>query len=268
MATYVIGDIQGCYDPLMRLLDKINFDTSKDILWFTGDLVNRGPKSIETLRFIKNLGKSAISVLGNHDLYLLALANGLKVKDSKSHFLKNILNAPDRHELLNWLRMKPLAHFDKNINTILVHAGIPGQWTIQKTLQYASEVENILQGQSYAELLIEMYGNLPNRWSSTLQGIERYRFIINALTRMRMVHKDGRLNFSYKEYPNSKNQLVPWYKKPNSSWSETRIIFGHWSALGLFMESNFICLDDGCVWGRNLVAAKLLKKVEIIKVGC
>ena len=143
----------------MRLLDKINFDTSKDILWLTGDLVNRGPKSIETLRFIKNLGKSAISVLGNHDLYLLALANGLKVKDSKSHFLKNILNAPDRHELLNWLRMKPLAHFDKNINTILVHAGIPGQWTIQKTLQYASEVENILQSQSYAELLIEMYGN-------------------------------------------------------------------------------------------------------------
>ena len=164
--------------------------------------------------------------------------------------------------------MKPLAHFDKNINTILVHAGIPGQWTIQKTLQYASEAENILQGQSYAELLIEMYGNLPNQWSSTLQGIERYRFIINALTRMRMVHKDGRLNFSYKEHPNSKNQLVPWYKKPNSSWSETRIIFGHWSALGLFMESNFICLDDGCVWGRNLVAAKLLKKIEIIKVGC
>ena len=269
MATYVIGDIQGCYDPLMRLLDKINFDTSKDILWLTGDLVNRGPKSLETLRFIKNLGKSAISVLGNHDLYLLALANGLKTKNSKSRFLKNILNAPDRHELLNWLLMRPLAHFDKNINTILVHAGIPRQWTIQETLQYASEVENILQDQSYAELLIEMYGNQPSQWSSTLQGIERYRFIINALTRMRMVHRDGRLNFSYKEHPNNnKNQLVPWYKTPNPLWSETRIIFGHWSALGLLMESNFICLDDGCVWGRNLVAAKLLKKVEIIKVGC
>ena len=187
LAQYAIGDIQGCYDPFRRLLDKLAFDPDKDRLWLTGDLVNRGPKSRRTLRYVKSLGKSAITVLGNHDLHLLALANDINVTGSRFESLWKILGQDDCDELINWLRLQPLAHYSKKLNTLMVHAGVPAQWSVKKTLACAKEVESVLQSDTYPDFLEEMYGNKPDRWSSKLSGNKRLRFIVNALTRMRMV---------------------------------------------------------------------------------
>lgn len=258
MAIYAIGDVQGCYDPLQRLLEQIAFDGDKDTLWFCGDLVNRGPKSLKTLRFVKQLGDRAITVLGNHDLHLMGLATGAVPYSRRFESLKKVLNAPDLSELLGWLRHRPLAHYDPDLDTLLVHAGTHPTWSIRKTMARAAEVEAALMGDDWTTLLVNMYGNTPRRWSKSLSGYRRLRFIINTFTRMRMLSDSMSLNFAHAGPPwNARGSLVPWFDVPERASGNTRIVFGHWSALGLLALPRLICLDTGCVWGRQLTAMRL-----------
>lgn len=269
MAIYAIGDLQGCYEPFRRLLDKIRFDPTRDRLWLTGDLVNRGPHSLKTLRYVKSLGDSAITVLGNHDLHLLAL--GHDVRYSVAHFdsMWKVLGAKDGDELMEWLRHRPLAHFDKSINSLLVHAGLPPQWSAKKARRRAAEVEGLLRGNRYLWVLKHMYGNRPRRWSGSLSGAARVRFIINAFTRMRMIYADGRLNFTHSGPPaKARKDLIPWYAAKEPAWRGTRIVFGHWSALGLLVDDDKISVDTGCVWGRRLTAVRLDRTPKVKQVDC
>lgn len=269
MAEYAIGDLQGCYDPFRHLLDKISFDPGEDRLWLTGDLVNRGPKSRRTLRFVKSLGKSAITVLGNHDLHLIALANDVNVTNSRFESLWKILGQEDCDELIDWLRFRPLAHYSKKLNTLMVHAGLPPQWTVKKTLRRAGEVEAALRSDDYAEFLEDMYGNQPDKWSGRLSGKNRLRFIVNALTRMRMITADDRIEFSHTGPPDkARRNLTPWFEANNAKWRGTRIVFGHWSALGLMVTDDLISLDTGCVWGNRLTAVRLDEKPTVTDVRC
>jgi bis(5'-nucleosyl)-tetraphosphatase (symmetrical) len=269
MAQYAIGDLQGCYDPFRRLLDEISFDPEKDRLWLTGDLVNRGPKSRKTLRFVKSLGKSAITVLGNHDLHLIALANDINVTNSRFESLWKILGKDDCDELIDWLRFRPLAHYSRKLDTLMVHAGLPPQWTRKKTLRRAKEVETILRSADYTDFLQEMYGNKPDKWSGKLTGNNRLRYIVNALTRTRMITRDGRLEFSHNGPPaEATDALVPWYEADGARWRGSRIVFGHWSALGLIVNEDLIAVDTGCVWGRQLTAVRLDKKSTVTDVRC
>lgn len=262
MAVYAIGDLQGCYDPFRHLLDEIRYDPDKDTLWLVGDLVNRGPKSLKTLRFVRSLGDSAITVLGNHDLHLLALAAGQVRLGNRFSTLRKILDAPDRQELIDWLRHRPLAHYDASIGTMLVHAGTHPSWSVKKTLARAAEVEEELQGKKYQHVLGKMYGNTPAAWSGDLGGVKRLRFIINCLTRMRMLTRKGRLNFSHSGPPfKARKNLVPWFNVDQPAWAGTRIVFGHWSALGLVVLPQYVALDTGCIWGRQLTAVRLDKRV-------
>ena len=262
MAVYAIGDIQGCYDPLRHLLDDIQFDPSVDTLWLAGDLVNRGPKSLKTLRFIKGLGASAITVLGNHDLHLLALSVGSVRFGRRFDSLEKLLNAPDIDELCDWLRRQPMAHYDENLDTLLVHAGTHPCWTVKNTLARAAEVEASLQSDDYDILLGKMYGDTPNKWSGKLSGYKRLRFIINCLTRMRMITADHRLNFTHNALPwRARKNLLPWYTVDKPATKKTRVVFGHWSQLGLIVLPDLISLDTGCVWGRQLTAVRLDKRV-------
>ncbi|PSW10588.1 bis(5'-nucleosyl)-tetraphosphatase [Photobacterium rosenbergii] len=252
MSTYLVGDIQGCLDDLRQLLDTASFDPQHDQLWLTGDLVARGPLSLETLRFIKGLGKQATTVLGNHDLHLLAVAQGI-AKNKPKDKLQPILDAPDRDELLNWLRQQPLLAEHPEFPFVMTHAGVPACWNLQQAREQAREVENVLQGEDYLWLLENMYGNGPDAWSADLQGIERYRFTINAFTRMRFCYPDGRLDMACKLSPEntSDNQLVPWFtlKRPEMN---KRMIFGHWAALMGYEDDHAIGLDTGCVWGNSM----------------
>lgn len=268
MAVYAIGDIQGCYDPFRRLLDEIRFEPSEDTLWLTGDLVNRGPKSLKTLRFVRELGDSVITVLGNHDLHLLALEAGVVRFGKRFGSLSRLLDAPDVAELCEWLRHRPLAHYDEGIDTLLVHAGTYPSWTVKKTLARAGEVEAVLQRDGYATLLGKMYGDQPDLWSGSLTGYKRLRFIINCLTRMRMMTKAGHLALSFSGAPwTARKNLTPWYLYPDAAWGDTRIVFGHWSALGLIVLPNLVSLDTGCVWGRQLTAVRLdRKRPRVIQV--
>lgn len=268
MAVYAIGDVQGCYDPLQRLLDALAFDPDNDTLWFAGDLVNRGPKSLKTLRFVKSLGDSAISVLGNHDLHLLALHNGVLRNGERFESLQKLLDAPDIDELCDWLRHRPLAHYDKELDSLLVHAGTYPAWSVKKTLARASEVENELQNLNYLNLLSKMYGNTPATWSGKLRGYKRLRFIINCLTRMRMITTENRLNFGHSGPPwRARKNLRPWYGAENRATKKTRVVFGHWSQLGLIVLPDLISLDTGCVWGRQLTAVRLDKRLpRVIQV--
>jgi len=269
LAIYTIGDLQGCYDPFRRLLDKIRFDPDADRLWLTGDLVNRGPHSLKTLRFVKSLGDSAVTVLGNHDLHLLAL--GHDVRSSVSHFdsMWKVLGAADGEELIWWLRDRPLAHYDAAMNTLMVHAGVPPQWSVKKALRRAAEVEKKLRGGKHLWVLKHMYGNRPRRWSGSLSGAARTRFIINAFTRMRMIYPDGRLNFTHSGPPGrARKGMIPWYDARDPRWAGTRIVFGHWSALGLVVDARKVGVDTGCVWGRKLTAVRLDDSSEVTQVKC
>lgn len=260
MAVYAIGDLQGCYDPFRHLLDELAFDPASDTLWLAGDLVNRGPKSLKTLRFVKSLGDSVITVLGNHDLHLLALAAGQVSGKRRFETLDKILTVSDRDELLDWLRYRPLAHYDESLDTLLVHAGTHQNWDVEMTLQRAAEVEAILQS-SDNTLLGKMYGNEPTAWSEKLSGYKRLRFIINCLTRMRMLTKAGHLNFSHSGSPVPvRKKFIPWFDYANRATADTRIVFGHWSALGLIVMPKLLSLDTGCVWGRQLTAVRIDKK--------
>lgn len=260
MAIYAIGDVQGCYDELMRLLEQINFDPAKDKLWFAGDLVNRGPHSLEVLRFVKGLGKKAITVLGNHDLHLLAISEGNIKHKSKDHTLDSILQAKDRDELLHWLRHQPLMHHSSKYGFSMIHAGLPPQWDIPSALGHARELEKVLQGDGFHYFCINMYGNEPSAWSDKLKGIERLRFITNCFTRMRFCYPTGNLALKEKGKPDMRgSKLKPWFSLPNRASRKDRIIFGHWSTLGYLAQDNIWALDTGCLWGGKLTALKLRK---------
>ena len=262
MSTYAVGDVQGCYDPFRYLLDEIDFDPSRDKLWLTGDLVNRGPKSLKTLRFVKSLGDSVVTVLGNHDLHLLALSQEAVPLSGRFDSLTKTLNAPDIDELVEWLRHRPLAHYSEDLDTLLVHAGIHPAWTVRKALKRAAEVEAVLRGPKFATLLTKMYGNRPSYWSGSHKGFGRLRFIINCLTRMRMLTPDMHLNMRATGAPwRAGRKRIAWFDFPEHAWGKTRIVFGHWSQLGLIVLPGLVSLDTGCVWGRQLTAVRLDTKV-------
>ncbi|MDX1492365.1 MAG: symmetrical bis(5'-nucleosyl)-tetraphosphatase [Pseudohongiellaceae bacterium] len=263
MSTYVVGDIQGCYKPLRRLLKKIEFNADKDELWCVGDLINRGPKSLDTLRYLKDLGPSATVVLGNHDLHFLAIYYGCAPHRSKDT-LQKLLDAPDSEQLSTWLRHQPLVHYDAvetewgMRNYLMVHAGVPPQWGLQKTLNLAAEVELALQGPDYLDYFNNMYGDKPKRWKDSLVGPERLRVITNYLTRMRFCTAKGILNLQVKEGLGSQPEgLYPWYELEQLT-PETRILFGHWAAIEGQTNNDYVhALDTGCVWGRALTMLRL-----------
>ncbi len=268
MAIYAIGDIQGCLDSLMQLLEACHFDQKNDQLWFTGDLVNRGPKSLETVRYIMSLGDSVISVLGNHDLHFLAVATG-KVSIHKLSDEKRILSAPDLNEIINWLRFRPFVHYDKSLTYALVHAGIPPQWNLPQALSEARQVEHKLQSDNYLDLLENMYGNGPNEWHDSLDGIERHRYTINCFTRMRYCDDKGQLELNSKGSPDhSSGKHLPWFEHQSELNKNIKLLFGHWSTLGAKQIGSVYCLDSGCVWGGELTALKLGKNPSWIKVSC
>ncbi len=255
MATYAIGDVQGCYSALRRLLDQLRFDPARDRLWLVGDLVNRGPQSLAVLRFVKSLGARAITLLGNHDLHLLVVAAG-HVKPHRGDTLAAILRAPDRDELLDWLRYRKMMH--AGAGYAMVHAGLLPQWSIPKALKLAREVESALQGDGYDEFLRQLYGNQPDRWRDDLTGVARLRVITNVMTRLRICTVDGKMEFAHKGKPvNLPRGYMPWYSVPRRRSRGTPVIFGHWAAVGLYTESNVFALDTGCVWGRALSALRL-----------
>lgn len=266
MATYAIGDIQGCFDELLKLLDLINYDPVVDELLFTGDLVNRGSQSLEVLRFVKHTPKVKC-VLGNHDLSLLSLA--YTDKPLHAHTLHAILNAPDREDLLTWLRGLPLFYVDTHTGICLAHAGIPPDWTVAETSLYAQEVATLLQGPDYIELLENMFGNFPRTWTNDLTGWDRCRYIINGLTRMRFCTRQGELDFDYKGVlEQAPPSLIPWYEVPGRKAQGSKIIFGHWAALnGEVSDPNIYALDTGCVWGGSLTALRL-EDGELFTVAC
>jgi len=268
MTVYAIGDVQGCFDALQKLLNQIQFEENKDTLWFTGDLVNRGMQSLEVLRFVKSLGEKAVTVLGNHDFHLLALAysvRGAKAGDT----LGVILNADDKKELIDWLRRRPLFYHDKKLGFALAHAGIAPMWSIEKAASLAAEVETALQGENAVDILKRLFSNDPAYWNDKLEGIDRLRCIVNYFTRMRFCHADGRLDLEYKGgIKNCPEGLQPWFEIPQRASADTRIIFGHWAALeGKANAENIYALDTGCVWGRCLTAMRL-EDGERISVGC
>ena len=253
MTTYAVGDLQGCLQPLKCVLKQVSFDPHKDVLWSVGDIVNRGPDCLETLRFLYGMRDSLVLVLGNHDLHLLAVASGVR-SASKSDTLQEILDAPDRAELLNWLIQQPLLHHEHDHT--LVHAGIPPQWSLRDARGYASEVEEVLRSPDCTEFFRRMYGNEPACWSDELQGMTRLRVITNYLTRMRYCSKNGTLDLESKgAKPNSPGdkKVSAWFSHKKRKTAGERIIFGHWASLqGQTDSSKAIGLDTGCVWGGAL----------------
>jgi bis(5'-nucleosyl)-tetraphosphatase (symmetrical) len=256
MARWAVGDVQGCCEELEQLLARIRFSGDRDRLWLVGDLVNRGPASLAVLRLVRSLGDSAISVLGNHDLHLLAVAwSGAKLR--KNDTLSEILAAPDREPLLQWLQQLPLAHFEPEHGDLLLHAGVLPQWSVAQTLDLAAEVQQALRDNPRA-LLSDMYSDQPDRWQATLAGPDRLRLAINVLTRLRFCTADGRVDFKQKGKPDSAPKpWLPWFKAPHRASRDQRIVFGHWSALGFYSERGVIGLDTGCVWGGALTAVNL-----------
>lgn len=268
MAVFAVGDVQGCYDELQGLLAEIRFDPAHDRLWFTGDLVNRGPDSLEVLRFVRGLGERAVTVLGNHDLHLLAVAEGLG-KPHRADTLQEILDAPDRDELLAWLRSRPLLHHDAALGYTLVHAGFAPQWDLAQAQLCAAELEAVLRGDDYRDFFRTMYGDQPDRWDENLKGWERLRFSVNCFTRLRYCTADGRLGLRHKGEPGTQPpECLPWFEVPSRKSRGLRIVFGHWSTLGLYQRDGVLALDTGCLWGGMLTAARLDGDGEIFSFDC
>ena len=263
MSTYAIGDIQGCYKPLRKLLKSVDFQAGEDKLWCVGDLINRGPKSLDTLRFLRDLGSNATVVLGNHDLHFLAIYYGIS-KNRNKDTLQKLLDAPDCDELSTWLRHKPLAHYDSVEtndgvrNYLMVHAGVAPQWTLHTTLKLAADVEQCLQGPDFLQYFANMYGDTPRRWKDKLTGYERLRLITNYLTRMRFCNANGKLDLKAKEgLLSAPSGYRPWFEFEQLS-PATNILFGHWAALeGRTGNPHVFALDTGCVWGRELTMLRL-----------
>ncbi|MEQ9022970.1 MAG: symmetrical bis(5'-nucleosyl)-tetraphosphatase [Pseudomonadales bacterium] len=270
MTTYAIGDIQGCYEPFMRLLDKIDFDDKKDKLWSVGDLVNRGPDSLKVLEFCRSLGKNFVCSLGNHDLHLLAVAACRRQVKTGDTF-DDVLTSPNRDELLHWLRHQKLLHYDKDRNVAVVHAGIAPQWSMAQACKLASEVEDVIRDDNLAHIYYHnMYGNTPAKWSEELSGPVRWRVITNYLTRMRFCNHKGKLELQTKTgMLNPPKGYMPWFLVPDRKASDTSILFGHWAALlgETFEGENVYALDTGCVWGQKLAAINIdkLDKMHTVK---
>jgi bis(5'-nucleosyl)-tetraphosphatase (symmetrical) len=256
MATYCIGDIQGCFQELQTLLHTIKFNSNKDYLWFVGDLVNRGPESLEVLRFIKAL-PNKIVVLGNHDLHLLTIFH--KTTQFETKWFQKILAAPDAHELIDWVRKQKLLYYNHKFDTILVHAGIIPDWDLDSALKYAAEVEAVLGAKNYIEFLKHMYGNEPHQWNEKLVSWDRLRFFVNCFTRLRFCTKDNKLDFTANGKIGSQPEnYFPWFNIPERKTKNHKIVFGHWAALaGKVFEPNVYALDTGCVWGGELTALRL-----------
>jgi bis(5'-nucleosyl)-tetraphosphatase (symmetrical) len=258
MAVYAIGDLQACYIELRELLDRLGYDRDEDRLWFVGDLVNRGPNSLECLRWVRDLGERAVVVLGNHDLHLLAVAAGNGRKAKPTDTLDPILGAPDRDQLLDWLRTRPLLHHDAALGYTMVHAGLPPQWDLATATLCAREVEQALRGPDHQAFLKDMYGDQPDIWSDGLTGMARLRFSVNALTRMRFCTAEGKLELKAKGAPHTaSSDLIPWFALRERRSAQLHLIFGHWSTLGEAEGFGVYPLDTGCVWGGKLTALRL-----------
>jgi bis(5'-nucleosyl)-tetraphosphatase (symmetrical) len=262
MSTYAIGDLQGCYSELQDLLNKINFDEIDDQLWFVGDIVNRGPESLACLSFVKSLGTNAKTVLGNHDLHLLAIANKVHKPHRKDTF-DEILSADNSEELLDWIKHQPLLVTDPDLNFTMIHAGLPPQWTVEQTKELAKETESLLQSKKFNNFIHNMYGDQPDTWSDKLKDDDRHRYIINCFTRIRYCDANGKLNLKEKAPPGSQDEsLTAWYAIPERKTKKDKLIFGHWSTVHLGNEHNFkqynvYPLDTGCLWGGKLTAMRL-----------
>lgn len=261
MSTYAIGDVQGCHDELVLLLDRINFDARRDRLWFVGDLINRGPQSAQTLRLIRSFGDAAVSVLGNHDLFMLSAAHG-HGKAHKGDTFEEVLTAPDAAELLAWLTHQKLAHFESG--WLMVHAGVLPAWDFAQTLELAAEAEHAVRDGD--RFFAHMRGNLPAAWSEKLKGTDRLRVIINALTRLRFCTPDGVMDFT------TKTEIAPpghvaWYEVAARRTAGTPVVFGHWAARGLTLHPDLAGIDTGCVWGRTLTALRLEDR-KSFEVAC
>lgn len=267
MAVYAIGDVQGCFDGLRSLLDKLKFDPGADTLWFAGDLVNRGPQSLEVLRFVSALPQ-AVCVLGNHDLHCLAVASG-QAPAKKNDTFDALFSAPDRDTLLGWLRRRPLLHHDRPLATTLVHAGLLPTWELTVATQLAREAEHAIARSDKNDLFTHMYGDTPDHWRGDLEGWARLRVIINAFTRLRYCHADGRMDLRPKMAPGRQPAgLLPWFQIPGRLSNSDRIVFGHWSTLGVWNRDNVIGLDSGCLWGGQLTAVRLDGAAEFTDVPC
>lgn len=257
MTRYAIGDLQGCLAPLQQLLERISFSPDRDQLTFVGDLVNRGPESLAVLRFVRSLGGAARTVLGNHDLHLLALHHDPEREQRKGDTLDAVLEAPDREQLLDWLLLQPLAIDDAQHGDLIVHAGVVPQWTRAQVMSHAHAAERALRADPRA-FLSTMYGNKPERWEDAHTPMEKHRFTINVLTRMRYCHADGRIDLKMKGAPGAaRGPWRPWFEHDNHRLTDRRIVFGHWSTLGLLQQSRHLGLDTGCVWGGSLTAVNL-----------
>jgi len=259
MAVYAIGDVQGCFDELLRLLDSIKFDPLQDQIWLAGDLVNRGPRSADVLRLAMDLGPERVKVvLGNHDLHLLANAAGIVAHQHHLDTMESVLEAEDRAQLVYWLRHQPLFYHDPQLDFSMVHAGLPAEWTIDQATARSQEVEAVLQSDNWAEFFKHMYGNKPKRWSESLTGWDRVRFITNCFTRLRYCHDDGSLALKFKGAPSDKPvDQKPWFDMPNRQSEQDKIVFGHWSTLGTGQYGNVFSLDSGAVWGETLTAVRI-----------
>lgn len=265
MATYAIGDIQGCYASLQALLARCCFDPAYDRLWLVGDLVNRGPRSLETLRFVKGLGERAVTVLGNHDLSLLMAAAGFG-KRHRSDTIDEVLAAPDREELLHWLRHRKLFHVEAG--HAMVHAGLLPQWSVAQAAALAAEVERALQADDYRDFLAHMWGSEPDAWREDLTGWPRLRVVVNAMTRMRFCSPQGRMEFQAKgELAGAPAGYLPWFEVPGRRSADSVLVTGHWSALGLRLEPTLLALDTGCLWGGQLTALRLEDRA-LFQVPC
>jgi bis(5'-nucleosyl)-tetraphosphatase (symmetrical) len=270
VATYGVGDIQGCCDEFEVLLAQLRFDPARDRLWLTGDLVNRGPRSLDVLRLVKSFGSAVITVLGNHDLHLLAavLTPGERLKPQDT--LGEIFEAPDRDELLTWLRSLPLLHHDAALGYTMIHAGLPPQWDLATAQACATELEHALRDEERClELFTHMYGDRPNRWSNDLRGVERLRFITNCLTRLRFCRADGTLELKFKgKVESAPHDIFPWFRAPQRRSRDLRIVCGHWSALGYHDGDGVLSIDAGCVWGGKLCAVRLDRDAAPVFVPC
>ena len=265
MADYAIGDVQGCFDSLQRLLDTLNYDEHRDRLWFVGDLVNRGPRSLAVLRFVKNLPIPARITLGNHDLHLLSLVYTKCRSQKYDSSLQPILDAEDCEELCAWLVQQPILHFDLDLNVVMVHAGIAPQWTLPQAQSYAHELEQVLRGPERQHFFAHMYGDLPNLWTDDCSGVQRLRLICNYFTRMRLCLADGSLDLDFDgSLDKAPKDRFPWFDTPNRQPIPADLIFGHWAALtGHCSHTNTYALDTGCVWGGALTALRLQDKKRI-----
>ena len=264
---YLVGDLQGCCDPLERLLQTLDFSASRDRLFVLGDLVNRGPDSLGVLRRLRALGGAATCLLGNHDLHLLAIAHGVR-RPHRSDTLDAILQAPDRDDWLNWLRQQRLAVWDAG--WLMVHAGVLPQWDAVRTVALAGEVEAMLRSPDLGDFLTQMYGNEPARWDDTLTGVNRWRCVVNALTRLRFCTAEGTMEFATKEGAGGAPEgHMPWFEVPGRGTRGTPVAFGHWSTLGLIDRPDLLALDTGCVWGGRLTAVRVDGgRREVVQVEC